>query len=214
MIDKIYKKIIFNVKDPVEIEISDELKKQVEDNWNNFVQEKNGYFNGDIFVITNKKENEDIVYEVGKAKYADLVYAKSHKDLTILSLFASILFKTKDDYYVFIRNSHDRVNVIGGLASEEDFENGFFIPEKCLEREVKEEINLNINNKNDVIDYKMKFITGPSNNENVFPLGIVFTGILNYTKKDQIILVFYAFIIQKKNWKIILIIIKLILIAR
>ena len=187
MVSKINKKITFRIKEPAKIKRNIELENNIKHNWSEFIKGKSNYFNGDIFVIGNKIETDNVyIYEVNKAKYADLVYAKTHSELTILSLFAAILFKTKDNYYVFIQNNHDVVNIIGGLASIEDFIDGLFKPEVCLSREVTEEIGLDINNKNDVLDYNIAYLTSPSNNENVFPFGIVFTGTLNYTKEELI----------------------------
>ena len=185
MIKEIKKEIKFILKDPIEIDKSDELKTRINDNWNEFIKDKDGYFNGDIYVVCNQKETEnEVIYEVGKAKYADLIYAKNHKELTIYSLFTSILFKTKDDFYTFILNSHNRVNIIGGLADINDFISGIFIPEKCLERELKEEINIDINDKNIILNYNKKYLSIPDIDTNIYPFGVVFLGELNYTKDE------------------------------
>ena len=185
MIQEIKKGFKFILKDPIEIVKSEELKRRINDNWNEFIKGKEGYFNGDIYVICNQKETEsEIIYEVGQAKYADLVYAKEHKELTIYSLFSSILLKTKDDFYTFILNSHNRVNIIGGLADIYDFTNGIFIPEKCLERELKEEINIDINDKNIISSYNQKYLSLPGKDNNIYPFGVVYTGEINYTKDE------------------------------
>lgn len=185
MIVPIDKKLTFINKKPIEVYKDLSLEKRIQENWNAFLQENDGYFNGDIYVVTDLNEtHEEYILEIGKAKYADLIYAKKNIDLSILSLFVSIALKTKDNYCVLIKNNHDMINTIGGFASNEDFINEIFSPEICLEREVKEEIGLNINNKNDIIEYHRKYLKIPAKKENMYPCGIVFTGLLNYTKTE------------------------------
>lgn len=180
MIKRVDKNITFRLKDSKkDIKLEEEINK----NWEVFIKGKEGFFNGDIFVVDGIPSDE-INYNIISSKYARIVYAKTHSNVKAYSLFASILFKTKDNYYVFIKNNHDRINVIGGLASKEDFDEDIFNPSKCLGREIKEEIGLDLNNKEHILSFSMNYLTLPDTSINVGPFGIVFTGVLNYTKDE------------------------------
>ena len=128
----------------------------------------------------------DYILEIGKAKFADLIYSKKTNDLTIYSLFVSCLFKTKDNYYLVLRDKNNRPNLLGGMASSSDFVNNEFIPEACLEREAKEELAISINDLNQVASYKQAFLKVPSTDEKMYPTGVVYIGELNLTKNELI----------------------------
>lgn len=178
-------KVIFKNKEPIEIEKTKEQEEKITDTWNKFIVGKTDVFNGDIYAVTNIKNNDNYYeLEIGKAKFADLIYAKLNNDLTIYSLFTSCLFKTKDNYYVVTKDKRDRLNLLGGMASTDDFVNNIFTPEICLERETKEELGLSINDKSQVSSYHPTFVKIPSTTEKMYPTGVVYTGILNFTKEE------------------------------
>ncbi len=186
MLIPIKNNMTFKTKYPIEIDRKG-LDNKINKNFEEFIKSRENYFNGDIFVVTNYEVIDNyVLFEISKAKYADLVYAKSHRDLIIRSLFSSILFKTKDDYYLLIKNIYGTINTIGGMADKDDFSNNLFIPENCLKREVMEEIGLDINNKDDIIKISKKYIKIPSDDATMYPMGVIYTGILNYTKEEFI----------------------------
>ena len=52
---------------------------------------------------------------------------------------------TKDNKYVIIKNNHNCINLIGGMADKMDFIKNQFSPDLCIKREISEEIgHLNI----------------------------------------------------------------------
>ncbi len=178
-------KVIFKNKEPLEIAKTKEQEEKINNLWNKFSSSKTDVFNGDIYAVTSiKSTNNNYELEIGKAKFADLVYAKQTNDLTIYSLFTSCLFKTKDNYYVITKDKNDRLNLLGGMASTDDFIDSEFRPEICLEREVKEELGLSLKDKKQVSSYQQAFIKMPSTDEKMYPTGVVYTGILNLTKDE------------------------------
>ena len=190
MIVKIENDLKFRNKCPFELERTDSQIKLVKENWNNFIQGKKDYYNGIIFNVTDIEKNIDnYTFEIGKANYEDFIYAKNNSDLVVNSLFVAILLKTKDDYYLLIKNNHNIINLIGGLASEEDFINEEFIPELCLERELKEEIGLNLKKKMDIMHFDRKYLKIPNKEDklsNINPTGgVIYVGTLNYTKLEM-----------------------------
>lgn len=185
MIIPINKDLIFKNKQPLEITRSKDLEIKIKKHWDRFIENNNGYFNGDIFVVTDIKETkENYIFEIGKTKYADLIYSKETDNLSCYSLFASCIFITKDNYYVLVKNNHNKLNIIGGMASKEDFINNKFSPHNCLKRELKEELNIDINDKSIISNYYPKYIKLPSKNEAMSPTGVIYICNLNYTKDD------------------------------
>ena len=181
MIIRLTKPINFKNKIPFEMEISETIKNKIDNYWKEFTKGKTGYWDGDVFVVTNIDENN---IEVSRTKYSSIVYAKFHKDLTIRSLFASILLKTTDNKYVIIKNNHNIFNIIGGMADKSDFKNDIFYPDYCIKREVLEEIGIDLDNKTQVLDYEMKYLKVPKNNENYYTIGILYTGSLNFSSEE------------------------------
>lgn len=170
---------VISRKIPFEIELDKKLLKKIQSNWDLFVKDNIGYWDGDLLAVT-KFDLEKNRIELGKAKYSWLIYSKNHSDLDIRSLFVSILFKTLDNYYVIIKNIHGKINIIGGIVENSDLEDQF-CPDICLCRELKEELNLNLYNKKYILDYQMKYLKTPNPGRNY---GIVYIGVLKFTKEE------------------------------
>lgn len=183
MIIKLNEPLKFKLKQSIELEISDIIKEKIDVYWKEFIKNKKDYWDGDIFVVTNVDSNDNIM-EISKTKFSSLVYSKMNKDLIIRPLFTSILLKTKDNKYIITKNNHNNINLIGGLADNQDFKDGNFIPYFCVHREVLEEIGIDLNNNSQVLYYNMKFLKVPTNDENYYPIGILYTGKLNFTSED------------------------------
>lgn len=183
MLVKLSGTITFKNSTPKELIIPRTVKKKVESCWKEFIKDKTDYWDGEIFIV-NEIDLNNQVLEIGVTKFSNLIYAKKNPDLTIHSLFVSILFKTKDNKYLVIKNNHDKINLIGGMADSEDFEDNIFIPERCIEREVLEEIGINLKDKNLVISYSLKYLKISTHNENYYPVGLLYLGYLNFTSTD------------------------------
>ena len=192
MLIEINKNLNFETKKTIEIEIPNLMKDKIKNYWNSFIKDKKDYWDGDIFIVTKIDLNNRIL-EIGKTKFSSLIYAKRNNDLTIRSLFASILFKTKDNKYVIIKNNHNNINIIGGMADKADFLNNHFCPDLCIRREVLEEIGLDITNTSHILNFQMKYLKVPKKDENYYPIGIIYTGNLNFTSEE-----FKAYTTNKK----------------
>lgn len=187
MLVEIKSKVKFKNKVPLEIEKTVEQIKKIQENWKDVVKEDKDAFNEKIVVVTDYKiEEQEIILEVGTSFYADLMYAKNHKDLTVWVYFSGILLKTKDGFYVMTKNNKEVINLFGGMGALEDFEEEEFNPILCLERELQEELGLSLKNKGDIISFKEKYIKLAPIDLNMYPCGILYTGNLNYTKNELI----------------------------
>ena len=139
-------------------------------------------WNFNLLAVTNYDSVNNVI-EVGRAKYSWLIYSSNNNDLDINSLFVSILLRTIDGYYVIIKNNHDKFNIIGGMVEETDLGSDKFNPDVCLRRELKEELNLDLDNKNHISYYEVKYFKEPKPGNNY---GIVYRGVLNFNKSDFI----------------------------
>lgn len=165
-----------------ELLFDNNIQNEIKNNWQKFIKDKTSYWDGEIFVVSNINIDNKIL-EISKTKFSSLVYAKETGNIKIYSLFSSILFKTLDNKYLVIKNNHDKLNIIGGMADINDFIDNYYSPYLCIKREIKEEIGLDIDNDKQIIEYKPSYLRIP-NNDNYCPTGIVFTGVLNFSSKD------------------------------
>lgn len=180
MLKAIKKVPIIKKAQPFEIQLKDNLKDSVNKYWEEFICEKDGYWDGKILSVARFDVN-NFVIEVGEAQYSWLIYSKNHNDLDVRSFFVSILLKTLDDKYVLIKNNHNKFNIIGGMADSKDLNGDYFSPELCLKRELFEELHLDLKNKNHVLNYQMKYLKTPEPGRNY---GVVYIGNLNFYSKD------------------------------
>ena len=180
MLKKIREFPVIKKKKPFEIQLTSDLESKVEKNWKEFLKKHDGYWDGELLSVTHFDVDANI-FVVGKAKYSWLIYSQNHEDLDIRSLFVAILFKTLDDKYVIIKNNHDIINIIGGMVEEKDLSNDKFHPAFCLQRELLEELNLDLYNRQHVCSYQMKYLNTPNPGRNY---GIVYTGVLNFTSSE------------------------------
>lgn len=92
------------------------------------------------------------------------MYAKKGS-LKLNLLFTSLIIKKLDDKYLMIKNNKGRINSIGGKADNSDFCNNIL----CIKMKVMEGIKIDIDDKNQVFSYNMKYIKSP-NNDNYYPI--------------------------------------------
>lgn len=165
---------------PFEIQLKASLKDSVNKYWEKFICEKEGYWDGKFLSVV-RFDIKNCIVEVGEAQYSWLIYSKSHNDLDVRSLFVSILLKTLDDKYVVIKNNHNKINIIGGVADSKDLNGNYFSPEACLRRELFEELHLDLKDKKHILNYQMKYLKIPEPGRNY---GVVYIGNLNFDSKD------------------------------
>lgn len=179
--------IIFENKNPIEIERTSNQQKNVKEFWHNFKKENNECYNGNVYCITSmSKQDNKIIFEIGKTRFEDIVYAKEHSDFKTRCLFVATYFITIDGYYCVIKNNRNIVNLIGGMADDYDFEEEIFNPIKNLSREIGEELGLNISSE-DFMDIKLKYLKIPSEKEENFahyPIGLIYETKLNITYNE------------------------------
>lgn len=187
MIVKAKNNIIFKIN-PIGIEKSNTQIKSIKQYWNEFVKDNEEGYNGNVYCITNiTNQKSETIFELAKTKFEDVVYAKKHFDLKIRIFFVGTYFITVDGYYCIVKNNHNIVNLVGGMADDVDFENGSFNPKKCLYREVKEELGIDIQEKQNITKINLKYLKVPSKQEDSlanYPIGIIYETFLKITSNE------------------------------
>ncbi len=122
-----------------------------------------------------------------KTKYAHYLYDErvgiSKPEYRCIAPSAGILLLTSDNYFVVGKMS-DRTSVpkclqiSGGGIEASDIQNQIFNVDMCIKRELKEELNLNL----DDIKYKLEYIEYPDERRNSFTFLAI--GKINKTKDE------------------------------
>ncbi len=170
-----------------ELIVDDLTKNEIESVWETFFKNKNhnDFFDGDIYCVTNIDDSVPII-TISKTKYSYLIYAKRTNKLIVRSLFSAGYIKTSDNYVCIILNNKNRLNTIGGMASNEDIINNKFDYKKCFIREFKEELGIDLNN-NENFTIDLKYLKYPDFNElnkAFYPVGTLFEVNTKYTSKE------------------------------
>lgn len=186
MLKSITDKLLVKKVEPFEINIEKNLKEKIDSFWNSYIEKHPEYYNAEILNVT-KFDLDNNMLEVRKMHFSDLFYSAKKGELKTRNLFSAILLKTLDDFYIVIRNSYDnRINIIGGMAELMDFDGNYLNYKKCMIRELKEEIGLNLEDKNEILEYNLKYIKVSENEDKdiFYPCGICYTGTLNFTAEQ------------------------------
>ncbi len=179
--------IIGRKQTPFVLKNTKEENIEIQKYWSEFLKTHPSCFNGDIVVVqTYQEENNQLYLTLASMHYADYIYSLKNDFLTIFPLFVSGLFKTKDGFYTLIRNQNKMLNTLGGTVDLSDFDGDLLNPFKCLKRELKEEVNLNIEDSKQVLSVQQKYFKFPNTIQNDYSYGILYTGILNFTREELI----------------------------
>jgi len=185
MIVKVENNIMFKNKNPFEIKRNNTQIKNIKQYWKEFAKDNKDIFNGNVYCVSDiTKQKNETIFELAKTKFADVVYTKTHFDLKTRCLFVGTYFITVDGYYCIIKNNRNVINLVGGMADDVDFENDSFNPLKCLYREVKEELGLDIHKSQNIKKINLKYLKVPSSQEDnlsYYPIGLIYETILKIT---------------------------------
>lgn len=165
-----------------DLNFDEELEKDIEKEWNEVIKNNvNNYFNGNIYCVTKFDDSIPSI-SFSKTKFSSLMYAKRTGKIIINPLFSASFIKTSDDYTCIILNNNNRLNTIGGMASDDDVIDNIYDYNKCLTRELKEELGVDLNN-NDMFDVNLKYLKYPNMNENG-SFGTLFEIKTKYTRNE------------------------------
>ena len=165
-----------------------ELKENIEIFWNKLVKENLNLFNGENHCVESIIEyDEYIEMKVVRTNYATYLYSERigipDKKFKIIHIWSGILLETKDNYFVIGEMDNTTsvprcLQIPGGGTSDEDIKNDILDINTNLKRELKEELNLNLEN----IKYEMKYLECPSEKRSVY--GFLAIGKLDMRKEE------------------------------
>ena len=170
------------------INLPNELKENIEKFWEEAIKRNPNLYNGEDYAVEKVTETEEnIEMLVVKSNYAHYLYDErigiEEEKYRCCSPWGGILLITKDDYFVIGEMDTTTsipygLQISGGGIDVADIENGTINIEYNIKRELKEELNLNL----DDIDYKIEFIEYPNETRNAY--GFIAIGKINQTKDE------------------------------
>lgn len=186
-IERINKPIILKFEDR-EINLPIKLKHSIDGFWTEATKKNQNLYNGQDYVVeTVKENNEKIEMIVIKSNYAHYLYDErigiKEEKYRSCSPWGGILLLTQDNYFVIGEMDKKTsipycLQIPGGGIDVKDIENGIINIESTIKRELKEELNINLED----IEYKMSFIEYPTKMRNAY--GFIATGKINSTKTE------------------------------
>lgn len=154
------------------IELPQEIQKNIEVHWEKAIEETPNMWNGEITCVGDCKIDEnEIVITCVKSNYAHYLYDERiglPQEYGCSNLSAGCLIETSDNYYIVGELAENTsfprcMQLSGGNADNSDINNGEINISNTIVRECKEELNIDLQNKEQVEQYEMKYIKLPSN---------------------------------------------------
>lgn len=170
------------------INLPKNLNDKIEEFWSKAIIETPSLYNGEYFSVEEAIETDnEIIMKVSKTNYAHYLYDErigiNDEKYRCICPWSGILLITNDNYWVFGQASKktsfpNGFQISGGGIDKKDIYNTKIDLTQNLKRELKEEMNLNL----DEIDYKFQYIEYPNKRRNAF--GFIAVGKLNMSKKE------------------------------
>ena len=186
-IKKISKSILLKFEDR-EITLPKELKENIKVFWGNAIKENPNLYNGQDYVVEAVNETkENIEMIVTKSNYAHYLYDErvgiKEEKYRCCTPWGGILLLTKDNYFVIgeMNNTTSMpycLQISGGGIDCSDINNGIIDIDINIKRELKEEMNLNLED----IKYKIQYIEYPDESRNAY--GFLAIGNIDKTKEE------------------------------
>lgn len=188
------------------IELPEDLKLKIKDFWVSAIKETPTLYNGKDFAIVKiEEQNKEIIIHTRSTSYAHYLYDErigiSDKNSRCITPWAGILLLTNDEYWVVGKMSKhtsfpNGLQLPGGGIDKKDIKNKTIDIRQVLRRELKEEINLDL----DEIKYDFKYLELPNGKRNAY--GFIAVGKLDMSK-DKLEEYFntYKIISSKNNLK-------------
>ena len=146
------------------IELPQKIQEKINIKWNEIILENPTLWNGDIACVKSVKiEDNNIEILCQKSKYSHYLYQERvglSKEYECRNISAGSLLETSDDYFVVceldMNTSYPTVlQVPGGNIDKKDINDRHIDCLKTLIRETKEEVNIDLNDKKKVKEYRL-----------------------------------------------------------
>lgn len=160
------KKVVVFMKD-TKIELPQDIQDKINDNWKKIEEEGANVWNGEVYCVTNLEDTEkEVVIECKKSNYAHYLYGERiglPMQYECKNLSAGALIETSDHYYLVgeldeTTSYPHMLQVSGGGVDNADVKEGRADIIKTIQREVMEEININLQDKSIVSSFDVKYM--------------------------------------------------------
>lgn len=168
--------------------LPEELQEKINNFWDKATQENPNLYNGEDYVVDEViDDGNQITMRISKSNYAHYLYdervgieVEMYRSITPWS---GVLLLTNDNYWVCGQMNKttsypEGFQIPGGGFDKKEFNGTHIDLVQSLKRELKEEINLNL----DEIEYEFKFIECPTKKRNVY--GFLAIGNINMSKAE------------------------------
>ena len=158
------------------------FREDIDSMWKKHCLENPSAYSEKILNLFDTEETEtEIKFRIGWINYYEAFYSKTVGNIQTRSLFSGGYILTSDGYYCLAVDWESQINLIGGVASQDDFEDGQFVPERCLIRECKEEMGIDITDEH--FQYELKYLKIDAGDENYSPAGLLYEVRTDYSKE-------------------------------
>lgn len=153
------------------IELPEEIQKKINEHWEQAQKENPNIWNGEITCVADCTINEkEIIITCKKSNYAHYLYDERigvSEKYGCSNLSARCLVETSDNYYIVGELAEDTslpgcMQISGGNADNSDIENGEIEISNTIIRECKEELNIDLLNREQVEQYEIKYVGLPT----------------------------------------------------
>lgn len=190
MIKNIENKIIEIKLDKEKIIFPKNIEEDINNHWKKVIKENPTLWNGEVAYVSKYAENDEILEIIcKKTNYSHYLYAervKLHEKYNCPNLSAGCLLETSDGYLVIGELEKNTsypgmLQISGGNVDNVDIIDDKIDIYKTISREVLEELNIDLYNKNQVNDLKIKYM----HVEGKFGIQILAKGVLNMSAKEM-----------------------------
>ncbi len=175
------------------IELPKNAKKQINIFWKQSKESNPSLFNGELICVSEYKESNDLIEITCKRTfYAHHLYDERvglPKEYGCHNLVVGCLLETSDNYYVIGEMASNTsvpncLQIPGGNVDNTDIKEGRVDILNALIRECREEVNINLQDKNMVDSFGIKYISLPNEKSNAYL--IIAKGNLKKTKNEML----------------------------
>ena len=175
------------------IELQKDIKEQINIFWKQSKKANSSLFNGELICVSEYKEANNLIEITCKrTHYSHHLYDERvglSKEYSCHNLVVGCLLETNDNYYIIGEMASNTsvpncLQIPGGNVDNTDIREERVDILNALIRECKEEVNINLEDKNMVESFKLKYISLPNEISNAYL--IIAKGKLRMTKKEMI----------------------------
>lgn len=165
-VQKIDKDVIVELEEK-KLKLPNELQERIDTNWKILISENPRYTRGDIYCVESIQENKDNVkIKLVYSDYAHYMYDMKNnldEEYKCRNCWAGTIIETSDNKYIVGRMNYytsvpNKLQFSGGNIDKKEIYNGIVDMKKCAAREIKEEMNIDVQDYSAVMSFECKYL--------------------------------------------------------